>query len=127
MAKVLIIEGHPLIANIVRAFFDGTEHVAAIAADGAAALKAMQTDVPDVVITDVELPDINGLDLMHIVRKHHGLPVIVMSGGGSPEDGDYFEMARELGAVEALQKPVARDQVRAAVNKALGILKMLMI
>jgi len=120
MAKVLIVEVHPLTANIVRAFFNGTEHTASAVLDGSAALKALQADVPDVVITDVELPDINGLDLMHIVRKHYGVPVIVISGSGSG-NGDYCEMARQQGAVEALLQPITLDQIRNAVDKALTL------
>jgi CheY-like chemotaxis protein len=85
-----------------------------VASDGAAALEAVRKHRPDVVVTDVDMPRMTGLDLCRAIRadallKH--IPVVLASGSMLPGD----ERAAEVGASATLLKPFLPAQLLACV------------
>jgi two-component system chemotaxis response regulator CheY len=86
---------------------------------GFAALQALPHGRFDLVITDVNMPDINGLELIRFVRQSAllaGLPLIVISTEGRPRDRDR---CLKLGADEYLAKPFAPEALAAAAWRLL--------
>jgi CheY-like chemotaxis protein len=115
---VLIVEDHSdtrmMYAEFLADRFEVIE-----AADGERALEAMQTRVPDVVITDVSLPHLDGLELTIRMRKNAALakvPVICLSGYSS----DALEQrAIEAGCTRLLEKPCLPDDLATVVTEVL--------
>ena len=90
--------------------------------DGEAALAACHDSLPDVMVLDLKMPGMDGLEVLRRIRKSHpDIPVLILTGHGS--DRDEME-ARRLGAFDYLQKPVAIDvlieQIRQAGRSRIG-------
>jgi len=121
LAKILIIEDQRFISQIYGIVLKGAGHEVVTAADGATGLSLFSSETPDVVLTDIKLPDMCGLKVMQNIQGQRKVPVIVLTAGGSNEGGDYLVQARDLGAFEAFHKPVSSDQLIAAVDRALKL------
>ena len=80
-----------------------------IALDGEQALQAVQEDAPDVMVLDLKMPGIDGMEVLRRVRQAYPLvQVIVLTGHGSEQDE---QEARRLGAFDYLQKPVEMEKL----------------
>jgi signal transduction histidine kinase/ActR/RegA family two-component response regulator len=91
-----------------------------VAADCIAAARAAMTQAKapfDLLLSDIELPDGSGLQLMRELSTRWGLPGIAMSGFGSEED---LQVSREAGFVDHLTKPIDLNQLDAAIHRAAG-------
>ncbi len=84
------------------------------AADGQSALAAVARLRPEAVVTDIQMPGMDGLELLReMAVRNRGVPVIAISGGGDM----VLESARQLGAVEAFAKPVMDEDLVAAIER----------
>jgi DNA-binding response OmpR family regulator len=84
------------------------------------ALTMMSTEKPDVVILDIMMPEISGLDILRQMRKNPELasiPVVVVSAKGMPAD---IKLGMEAGAFIYLTKPVGFVELKEAIERALG-------
>ena len=94
---------------------------AKIAYDGEQALQAVKEGEPDVMVLDLRMPGINGLDVLRKVRKSNpNVQVVVLTGHGSEKDE---KAARKLGAVAYMKKPADIDQLVGTLQKAWSRLK----
>ena len=83
---------------------------------GEDALRAVEDEVPDVMVLDLKMPGIDGMEVLRRVKKGHPhVQVIVLTGHGSERDE---EAVRRLGAVEYLRKPVDIDDLIQTLNRA---------
>jgi CheY-like chemotaxis protein len=88
----------------------------AVAYDGESALKIVQDDEPEVMIIDLKMPGINGLEVLKKVKQiRPEIEVIILTGHGSPEDE---EQCRRLGAFGYLQKPVDIEKLSELIKQA---------
>ena len=101
MAKILLIEDQRFISQIFTIVLKSAGHVVIPASTAAAGASLFQSEQPDVVLTDVALPDGCGLALMRKIRETHTVPFVVFTAGGSNADGDYLAQAREGGGAGA--------------------------
>src|SRR4051812_47785 len=117
--KLLLVEDEPELARaFARALTQGGFEVTH-AADGVVASDALMTKSFDVVLSDIHLPGITGVDLLRLVRAYDlDVPVILMTGSPSVETA---AQAVELGALQYLTKPLSMDQLRAAVSRGLTL------
>jgi DNA-binding response OmpR family regulator len=112
--KVLIVEDSDEMRELyafvlARAGFDVVE-----AGDGEAALRLLDEARPDVLVTDIRTPGLNGLDLIHCVRgteEWADLPVVAISGGGD----EWLAEAAAQGATLTLRKPLEPNRLLATV------------
>ena len=84
------------------------------------ALTMMSTEKPDVVILDIMMPEISGLDILRQMRRNPelaGIPVVVVSAKGMPAD---IKLGMEAGAFIYLTKPVGFAELKEAIERALG-------
>ena len=116
-STVLLVEDHVdsrhMYAEFLRMLFTVIE-----AGDGASALEAMRTTRPDVVVTDLALPGMDGFELVERMRadpRLEGVPVIALSGYATAE---HENRAREAGCDLVLQKPCLPDDLARAVGSA---------
>ena len=115
---IFIVEDNDLIRDALRFSLDDLGHRVTIAADGAAALAALEHDLPDVLVTDLRMPGMSGHEVIVAVRaRHANLPVVAVSGGG-PDAVSMFARAAADGADAALQKPFTPRSLLAAIETA---------
>ncbi|MEJ5225922.1 MAG: response regulator [Anaerolineales bacterium] len=89
--------------------------VTAIASNGAQALQLVEQHRPDIIIADINMPEMNGLALARaVLQKYPGMGYIIMS---SERDAETFHAARALGVQEYLTKPYTVDELEAAIRR----------
>ena len=105
MKKVMVVEDSDSMRAFLIAALEEIHIEPVEAATGFEALKKIPHNEVDLVVTDINMPDINGLELIHFLKKHphtKDIPIIVISTERSREDQDR---AIELGAMDYLVKP----------------------
>lgn len=91
------------------------------AANAKAASALLKEKTPDLVITDIFMPDGDGFEMLSELRERAPkIPVIAISGGGSHQGVDVLSAAGRLGAKKVLYKPFARRQLLDAITEALA-------
>jgi DNA-binding NtrC family response regulator len=122
MAKILLIEDQSFTATIMETVLKNAGHIVSVAKDGEAGLAAFAVARPDVVITDIVLPKVDGLEVIrNIQAQAPGFPVIALTGGGNTGMYSYLDKARELGALEVFRKPVTAEQLLDGIKRCLDL------
>jgi DNA-binding response OmpR family regulator len=116
VARVLLIEDDAQIAESLGKFLSGTGNEVENVGDGAAGLAAVQRLLPDVVVLDLGLPDIDGLDVLKMIRSVGRVPVIVATARDSEE---VIVRALDLGADDYVVKPFSGEQLGARIRALL--------
>jgi CheY-like chemotaxis protein len=124
MAKILVVDDDRAILATVDLLLKKAGHQVTTASDGRAGIRLCQNERFDLLIVDIFMPDMDGLETISQVHQvHPDLPVIVISGyqfGGTGEKRpDFLHMATALGAVHGLPKPFRPAELIAAVNTCL--------
>ena len=113
---ILIVDDEKGILDALSAVLDDEGYTVATAENGSEALKKIKDDTPSVVLLDVWLPDIDGLEILKEIRDAYpGVAVIVMSGHGTIETA---VRATKLGAYDYLEKPLSMERVHLIVKHA---------
>lgn len=117
MKRTLIVDDEPDIRELLEITLGRMNLETQVAADVASALALLQTQSFDLCLTDMQLPDGNGLELVAYINTHHPtLPVAMITAFGSM---DTAISALKAGAFDFLQKPIDLDQLRSLVDSAL--------
>lgn len=120
MARILLVDDEALVLQLFEAVLELEHHDVTTASDGNAALAALAHGTFDVVVTDIVMPDKEGIEMIMEIRKlKPDLPIIAMSGGGRGSSSDYLEMAALLGAKKTLAKPFSTQELLDAVREVL--------
>jgi DNA-binding response OmpR family regulator len=121
MASLLLVEDTPELRELLARGLQHSGYVVTAADNGATALRALEAGTFDVIITDIVMPDMEGLELIRKIRKAHpGMAIIAISGGGHSISESYLELAARFGAERTLQKPFGVDALVAAVQEVLA-------
>ena len=89
-----------------------------LAENGLKALEAFQESHVDMVITDIIMPEIKGLETIQKLRQiNRNVKIIAISGGGRNTPDDYLILARKLGAMRSLSKPYTATELLAAIDE----------
>ncbi len=114
---ICIVDDEPSILNTLSSILEDERYQVAIAKTGGEALKVIQMEVPDVVLLDIWMPELDGLEVLKRVREQFPhIMVIMMSGHGSVETA---VKATKLGAYDYLEKPLDLEKVTILVRNAL--------
>lgn len=120
MTRILLVDDDLYVRKALTRMLEWARHDVAEASDGLAALKAVADTPFDLVITDLNMPDMEGLQLMRKLRELPRPPkVILISGGDHGPAGLYLEIATKLGASAVVLKPVSFNDLTDAVQRAL--------
>ena len=116
--KILIIDddggSRCLIENALQ--FDG--HQVLVAANGVSGMRLMRLEQPDIVITDILMPDQDGLGIIRSMRQEFPeVKILAISGAGAVGSLDLLVAAGRLGASATLEKPFAAEQLSESVNR----------
>ena len=107
--RVLIIEDNPGMRDYLRVALEGAGHAVLTASNGHEALAYMQGHKVEVVLTDLFMPEMDGIEVIAALRRQFpGVKVLAMSGRPGV---DYLTVAKELGAARILRKPFAMDEL----------------
>ena len=121
MALVLIIDDEDAVRFTLRKFIEAEGHVVVEAVNGDDGLKQFETNDVDLVITDIIMPDKEGIEtIVEIKRDHPDVKIIAISGGGRMGSTDFLEVAKKLGADEILPKPFTRSDVLEKLTRYLA-------
>ncbi len=120
MVKILIIEDDVSFRNVLVQMLEKAGYEVEQAGDGNRALSICESFIPDLVITDIIMPDKEGLEtIQELIIKLPGIKIIAMSGGGRFGPDSYLPLAKKLGAKCTLQKPFMRDELMNAIEEVL--------
>jgi len=121
MKNVLIVEDSKAIRSLIRiALEEAGDFFTSEANNGFEALKALPSRKFDLIITDINMPDINGLELIGFVKANQAyrdIPLIIVSTEKSEEDK---KRGMVLGAMGYIVKPFRKEDLMALVKKAVG-------
>ena len=115
--RILIVDDEPQITRVLRTALTGSGYEVRTAEDGHAGLRSAREWQPDLVITDVSMPNMTGIELCGQLRAESQVPIIVLSVKG--EERTKVE-ALDAGADDYLTKPIGMDELLARVRRNLA-------
>jgi two-component system sensor histidine kinase TorS len=115
--RLLVVEDHPVNQTVILGCLEAMGHAVTVAANGQAALQAVEGADFDAVLMDVSLPDVSGIEVTRQMRAATRVPVIGISAHVQPRD---IAACREAGMVEVLPKPIVPDRLAAALGRHCG-------
>lgn len=117
MGKILIIDDEPYILLMLKKMLERAGYEVDLASNGREGMDLFEKDSADLVITDIIMPDKEGLELiLEMKRRRPGLKIIAMSGGGRISPESYLECASHFGAERVFQKPFRQKEMVSAVR-----------
>jgi DNA-binding response OmpR family regulator len=117
--RILIIDDDIGFRDLLRIHLSAAGYQVQIAEDGVAGGRALLDQAPDLIVSDVNMPFLDGFELLSLMRSDAStasIPVILLSGRS---DEDTMAKAEELGAADFLTKPVTRDLLLESVKACL--------
>jgi two-component system response regulator (stage 0 sporulation protein F) len=121
VTKVLIVDDEPSIRELLRTAFQTRGYEVAEAENGEAALAQYAAFRPSVIVMDLIMPGMEGIEAIRHLRKTDSkVHIIALSGGGNLGFVDYLKYAEQLGADLAMSKPIALKDLLGNVEKLLS-------
>jgi CheY-like chemotaxis protein len=112
MAHVLVVDDEDQMRKLIRLVLQKEGHTVVEASNGKKAVQHIQENEIDLVISDVVMPDMDGIELIQEIRKAHPkMKILAISGAGQEGPGLYLNIAERLGADAILMKPFAPGQL----------------
>jgi DNA-binding response OmpR family regulator len=116
VATVLVVDDEPQIVQIVRDYLQHGGFAVLVASDGPTALRTARTGRPDLVVLDLGLPGLNGLDVARALRKDGDVPIIMLTARSDESDK---LVGLELGADDYMTKPFSPKELVARIRTVL--------
>jgi DNA-binding response OmpR family regulator len=111
-ARVLLIDDDPVLLGMMAQAFRSAGFEVRCAENGRKGLDALETFAADLVVTDIVMPEMEGIGtLLHIKRREAPPKVVAISGAGRLRTGDYLSWAEHLGADAVLAKPFRMAEI----------------
>jgi len=113
---ILICDDDPIVHESLRLYIENEHYTHSDAYDGAESLKKVEEDKPDLILLDVMMPEMSGLDVCREIRKTHTTPIIILTAKGEEIDR---VLGLELGADDYIVKPFSPREVVARIKAVL--------
>jgi two-component system chemotaxis response regulator CheY len=121
MKKILVIDDDPLVRHTIMRILKHQGYEVLVAEDGARGIKIFRAHQPELVITDIIMPEQEGLEtIRQITSEYPACKVIAISGGGRIGNFDFLDIAGKLGASIILQKPFDPAELLKCVTNCLS-------
>lgn len=122
MAHVMIIDDDKYVRSVVKQMLEVAGYSVTEASGGREGVSKHKENPADLIITDIIMPDEGGLEtIMKLKRDHPETKIIAISGGGRIVRVDFLAIAKNLGVVKTMQKPLERTELLEAVKDALAL------
>lgn len=119
--RILIVDDDPGIRRVLQVLLTKAGYQVTQASDGFEALRLWREHGGDLVITDLHMPEKNGIEtILELLTHSPGMRIIAMSGGGQTKRLDLLGNATMLGAVFTLEKPFTVPEILSLVKRALN-------
>ena len=116
MAKILVFDDEPSILLMIKKMLERAGHEVDMALNGREGMELLEKNKPDLVITDIIMPEKEGLEtIMTLRKKYPEIKIIAISGGGRIGPEGYLPSAKHLGADMVFQKPLVQKEFMEAV------------
>jgi DNA-binding response OmpR family regulator len=116
MKTILVVDDEPKIASLARDYLEHAGFAVTVAADGPAALDTIRRTRPDLVVLDLGLPEVDGLDVTREVRRTSAVPIVMLT---ARDDEIDKLLGLELGADDYLTKPFSPRELVARIRAVL--------
>jgi len=116
MKTVLVVDDEPKIVQLARDYLEHAGFKVASASDGREALASFRSSAPDLIVLDLGLPHVDGLDVARAVRKTSNVPIVMLTGRADEADR---VAGLELGADDYIPKPFSPKELVARVRAVL--------
>jgi CheY-like chemotaxis protein len=117
---ILIVDDEPEMRSMLQLIVGAAGYNVVVAANGHEAGLMLNSEKVALVITDLLMPDKDGLEVLsHVRKKFPDIPVVVMSGGGRMPHGEYLRMAKTFGARAVLEKPFENERLLKMIGELL--------
>jgi len=121
MAKILVLDDELSILLMIKKMLEKAGHEVSLALNGKEGMELFERSRPDLLITDIIMPEKEGLEtIFQLRRKHPELKIIAISGGGRISPDGYLPGAKLLGADMTFQKPLDQKEFLQAVSQLLN-------
>jgi DNA-binding NtrC family response regulator len=121
MAKILIIDDEAVIRRMLRTALEREGHEVLEAHHGEEGIRLQQTMPAELVITDMLMPEMDGVEvIMEMRRQTPGLKIIAMSGGGRFGQTETLDIAKPLGAISTVRKPFRLEVMLETIERVLA-------
>lgn len=118
MARILIVDDDEQVRTMLRLTLEREGYEVVEAKNGCQALDRYHAAPADVVLTDLIMPDMEGIETITSLRgQHPEVKIIAMSGGGHVGPQSYLDSARMVGAAYAFAKPIDREELLSAIRQ----------
>lgn len=114
--KILIVDDEPSIREVVSMYLERAGYDVAVSIDGTSALERLQKALPDLVVLDLMLPELDGLEIVRWLRAHGNTPIIILTARG--EETDRI-LGLEMGADDYVVKPFSARELVSRVKAVL--------
>ncbi len=122
MKKILVIEDNPIVRSTVGRILQAGGYEVISANDGLQGVAAFRKEQPDLVVTDIIMPEQEGIEtIRQILSDRPNAKIIAISGGGRIGNTDFLQIARKVGATEVLPKPFDPDDLLQMVSNCLKV------
>ena len=109
---VLVIDDDEFVRIVLQSILGGAGYDVLLAEEGRAGLEAARERSPDIIITDLVMPEVDGLEVIRsLVAGGSQVPILAMSGGTRIDSQDGLKLALSLGAAGACEKPFDPDDI----------------
>ena len=116
--RILVVDDNADLRTTIQALLQADGFDVAVASNGQAAIALHQARPADVVITDLFMPDKDGIETIVELRKlSPQVKIVAISGWTSAQGSDYLQVAREIGAAATLQKPFDPQELSRVVRQ----------
>jgi DNA-binding response OmpR family regulator len=115
-ARILVAEDDPKQANLVRVYLERDGHSVLLVGDGRAALEQCRSRRPDLVVLDVMMPLVDGMDVCRILRSESKVPILLLTARSTEED---LLLGLDIGADDYITKPYSPRELTARVRALL--------
>ena len=104
--KVCVVDDDPLVRGLVRAILAEKGYEVLEAGDGEAGMRILERGAPDLLVTDIMMPNQDGIETIRAMKRDFPrTPILAMSGSSDGTGADFLAMARKLGADAHIKKP----------------------
>lgn len=120
-ASILIIDDDDAVSRTLSLILTRAGYQVSAVTSGRKGLELLSQNGFDLVLTDIIMPELDGIEAIRRIRTDHpGLRIIAMSGGGQIDKADFLHMAEALGADRVLEKPVRSEQLLELIGSVMA-------
>jgi len=120
MPKLLIVDDEADVREFAANFFKRRKIDCFTAFCGEEALTLIEKNRPDLVLLDIKMPGIDGIETLRRIKEKDKSMKIIMVSGRKPEEQEAFNKCKELGALDYIHKPLELDELEKVVMRQLG-------